>query len=58
MLTLWKYISFGKKSNKISFSNLRALKTPVDRHPIGRDQERTPETQNISFSVLRTTTVY
>ena len=40
------------------FSNLPALKAPVDRHPIGRDLDRTLETQNISFSLLRTTTVY
>ena len=31
-----KYTSFGGNCNKIFFSNLPALKTPVNRHPIGR----------------------
>ena len=34
-----KYISFWGNCSKISFSYLPALKTPVDRHPIGHDQQ-------------------
>ena len=35
MLISYKYTSFGRNCNKISLSNLPALKTPVNRHPIG-----------------------
>ena len=35
MLISSKYTSFGGNCNKISFPNLPALKTPVNRHPIG-----------------------
>ena len=47
-----KYTSFGGNCNKISFSNLPALKTPVDRHPIGCHTRCTCHSKILYFGPL------
>ena len=45
-----KYTSFGGNCNKISFSNLPALKTPVNRHPIGCHTRYTCHSEILYFA--------
>ena len=47
-----KYTSFGGNCNKISFSNLPALKTPVNRHPIGCHTRCTRHSKILCFGPL------
>ena len=48
-----KYTSFGGNCNKISFSNLPALKTPVNRHPIGCHTRYTCHSEILYFAPSR-----
>ena len=45
-----KYTSFGGNCNQISFSNLPALKTPVNRHPIGCQTRCTRHSKILYFA--------
>ena len=48
-----KYTSFGGNCNKISFSHLPALKTPVNRHPIGCHTRYTCHSEILYFAPSR-----
>ena len=52
MLISYKYTSFGRNCNKISLSNLPALKTPVNRHPIGCHTRYTCHSEILYFGLL------
>ena len=47
-----KYTSFGGNCNKTSLSNLPALKTPVNRHPIGCHTRYTCHSEILYFGPL------